>query len=250
MVRALKFRLIYETRFKRKFSMMTTDFPEVPIRVLIVDDHGMVRFGLRGFIESVTYLSVVGEASTGEEALEKLTTLSVDVVLMDLVLPGISGAETTRKITAQFPNVRVLILTSFLDEIHVLPAIRAGAAGYLLKDIAPDDLSKAILAIHKGQSILHPQVMMQIATNINQPNQSDLDLIKSLSDRELDVLHVLTQGLQNHEIAKQLSVSENTVRSHISSLLTKLDLRDRTQAALFGVRYFNQISMLRKKDEG
>jgi DNA-binding NarL/FixJ family response regulator len=226
---------------------MTTDLPENPIRILIVDDHGMVRFGLRGYLQSVAYLSVVGEASTAEEAFERLEQLEIDVVLMDLVLPGMSGADATREILKRYPKVRVLILTSFLDEVHVLPAIRAGAAGYLLKDIAPDDLSKAILAIHKGQSILHPQVMTQIATHINPPHQSDLELMNSLSDRELDVLRVLTQGLQNNEIAKELSVSENTVRSHISSLLTKLDLRDRTQAALFGVRYFDQILAMSKK---
>ncbi len=220
---------------------MTTRIDSV-VRVLIVDDHEMVRFGLRGFIESVPYLSVVGEAASGEEALERVKNLAVDVVLMDLVLPGLPGAAATREIMAHFPDIRVLILTSFLDEAHVLPAIRAGAAGYLLKDIAPDDLAKAILAVYRGQSILHPQVMLQIATNITPPHQPDLDLIKSLSDRERDVLQLLMRGLQNHEIAVQLSISENTIRTHISNILTKLDLRDRTQAALFGVKYFNQIS--------
>ncbi len=221
---------------------MMTNLRDAVVRVLIVDDHGMVRFGLRGFIESVPYLCVVGEAATAEEALTLIKKLAVDVVLMDLVLPGLSGAAATREIATHFPNIRVLILTSFLDEAHVLPAIRAGAAGYLLKDIAPDDLAKAILAIHQGQSILHPQVMMQIASHIAPPNQPDLDLIKSLSDREIDVLRLLMRGLQNHEIAVALSVSENTVRTHISNILTKLDLRDRTQAALFGVKYFSQIS--------
>lgn len=215
---------------------------ESPIRVMIVDDHGMVRFGLRGYIESVPYLKVVGEAATGEEALILLQCQPVDIVLMDLVLPGISGAAATQYITKHFPLVRVIILTSFLDESHVLPAIRAGAAGYLLKDIAPDDLSKAILATFRGQSILHPQVMIQLAANLAQPSQAALELINSLSDRELDVLRLLTHGLQNQEIAAELSVSENTVRTHISNILTKLDVRDRTQAALFGVRYFTHIS--------
>jgi DNA-binding NarL/FixJ family response regulator len=201
----------------------------------------MVRFGLRGYIESVPFLCVVGEAATAEEALEQIETVAVDVVLMDLVLPGLSGADATREITTRFPRIRVLILTSYLDEFHVLPAIRAGAAGYLLKDIAPDDLAKAILAIHQGQSILHPQVMLQIAMHITPPNQPEIELIRSLSDREIDVLRLLMRGLQNHEIAVQLSVSENTIRTHISNILNKLDLRDRTQAALFGVKYFSQI---------
>jgi DNA-binding NarL/FixJ family response regulator len=212
-----------------------------PIRVVIVDDHGVVRFGLRGYLQSVPYLEVVGEAGSGEEVLELMNNVTADIVLMDLVLPGISGAQATQEILKRFPEVRVIILTSFLDDEHILPAIRAGAAGYLLKDIAPDELSKAILATFKGQSILHPRVMTQLATKIVQPNQPELELIKTLSERELDVLRLLTQGLQNQEIGGQLSISENTVRTHISNILTKLGLRDRTQAALFGVRYFNYI---------
>ena len=219
-----------------------SDIPDSPIRILIVDDHGMVRFGLRGYLASVPYLTVAGEATCGEEALDLLNRLTVDIVLMDLVLPGLSGAETTRQIGTKFPKVRVIILTSFLDEQHVLPAIRAGAAGYLLKDIAPDDLAKAVLAVHRGQSVLHPRVMMQIATNIAEPTDHESELFKLLSERELDVLRLLTRGLQNQEIAEQLSVSENTVRTHISNILTKLELRDRTQVALFGVRYFGLVT--------
>jgi DNA-binding NarL/FixJ family response regulator len=206
------------------------------IRVMIVDDHGMVRFGLRGYIQTVACLKVVAEAASGEEALEILENTPVDVVLMDLVLPGLSGAETTQEIMKRHPQVRVLILTSFLDQAHVLPAIRAGAAGYLLKDISPGDLAEAILATAKGQSILHPSVMSQLATHLMQPTPPTESLIGLLSDRERDVLHLLTLGRQNHEIASELSISENTVRTHISNILTKLDVRDRTQAALLGVR--------------
>ncbi|MBZ0287240.1 MAG: response regulator transcription factor, partial [Anaerolineae bacterium] len=130
-----------------------------PIRILIADDHGMVRFGLRGYIETMPGLQVVGEAATGEEVLELLETQAVDIILMDLVLPGMSGAEATHIIAARYPNVRVIILTSFLDSAHVLPAIRSGAAGYLLKDILPDDLAQAIVAVHKGQVVLHPKVI-------------------------------------------------------------------------------------------
>ncbi|MBK8021986.1 MAG: response regulator transcription factor [Chloroflexi bacterium] len=212
------------------------------IRVLIVDDHGMVRFGLRGYIETMPCLKVVGEAGSGEEALQVLETTEADIILMDLVLPGMSGADATRLIAERYPAVRVIIMTSFIDSAHVLPAIRAGAAGYLLKDILPDDLAKAMVAIYKGQSVMHPKVIAQIAANLAPANQSEIDLVNSLSERELDVLRLLTRGLQNHEIAVELSVSENTVRTHVSNLLTKLDLRDRTQAALFGVRFFDYIA--------
>ncbi|MBL8131826.1 MAG: response regulator transcription factor [Anaerolineae bacterium] len=212
------------------------------IRVMIVDDHGMVRFGLRGYIETMPGLKVVGEAGSGEEALRLLETTEVDIILMDLVLPGMSGADATGIIAERYPEVRVIIMTSFIDSAHVLPAIRAGAAGYLLKDILPDDLAKAVIAIHKGQSVMHPKVITQIAANLAPANQNEIELVQSLSERELDVLRLLTRGLQNHEIAVELSVSENTVRTHVSNLLTKLDLRDRTQAALFGVRFFEYLA--------
>ena len=219
-----------------------TNLSASPIRILITDDHGMVRFGLRGYIETMPGMVVAGEAASGEEALSLLNALPVDIVLMDLVLPGIPGAEATRLIAERHPTVRVIILTSFLDSVHVLPAIRAGAAGYLLKDILPEDLAQAIIAVHNGQSVMHPQVVTQIAAHLSTDHQSEQELIHSLSERELTVLQLLTRGLQNHEIADQLYVSENTVRTHVSNILAKLDLRDRTQAALFGVRYLEQPS--------
>lgn len=212
------------------------------IRILIVDDHGMVRFGLRGYIATMPGLDVVGEAANGDEVLRFLDTHEVDIILMDLVLPGLSGADVTRILCTRHPNVRVIILTSFLDSAHVLPAIRSGAAGYLLKDILPNDLAEAIKAVHHGQSVMHPRVMSQIAANLTEERSSEVDLVNSLSERELAVLQHLTQGLQNHEIATALCVSENTVRTHVSNILTKLDLRDRTQAALFGVRILEHMA--------
>jgi NarL family two-component system response regulator LiaR len=219
--------------------MSSLDRSLSPIRILIVDDHGMVRFGLRAYIESVPNLSVVGEAACAEDALQLMETVPVDVVLMDLVLPGMSGADATREIAKQYPSAKVIVLTSFVDDLHVFPAIRAGAAGYLLKDISSSDLSTAIVATYEGQSILHPKVMAQIACSMAPSSQPAIDLLNTLSDREMEVLRSLTYGLQNHEIAEKLSVSENTIRTHISNILTKLELRDRTQAALFGAKLLN-----------
>ncbi len=215
---------------------------ENPIRVLIVDDHGMVRFGLRGYIETIPTLKVVGEAASGEEALELLRSLEVDIVLMDLVMEGISGAEATRRIGDLYPQVRVIVMTSFLDNAHVLSAVRAGVAAYLLKDILPEDLVQAIIAVHHGQWVMHPKVVSMMASNLSENQQSEMDMVRNLSERELDVLRLLTRGLQNNEIASELCVSENTVRTHVSNILTKLELRDRTQAALFGVRFFEALS--------
>lgn len=219
---------------------MTTN--NAPVRVMIVDDHGMVRFGLRGYLETFSALSVVGEAGSGEEALHLLQTLEVDIVLMDLVLPGMPGAEAIRCIAEKHPSVRVIVMTSFLDTEHVVSAVRAGASGYLLKDILPEDLVQAIISVHNGQSVMHPKVVMLIAANLSPVQQTELELGKTLSDRELAVLRLLTQGLQNHEIAAALNITENTVRTHVSNILTKLDVRDRTQAALFGVRFLEALA--------
>ena len=207
-----------------------------PIRILIVDDHGMVRFGLRGYLESTPGLTVVGEASNAEDALALIEQLEIDVVLMDLALPNMSGAQATRQIKQSHPGVRVLVLTSFLDDDHVFPAIRAGAAGYLLKDIDPDDLVKAVQATYDGQAVLHPQVMDYLAERIGQFPTPESDPFGQLSERELEVLSLMARGLTNHAIADRLMVSENTVRTHVSNILAKLDLRDRTQAALLALQ--------------
>jgi len=212
------------------------DSGQSDIRILIVDDHGMVRFGLRGYLQSTPGLTVAGEASSAEEALALLETLDINVVLMDLALPEMSGAEATRLIRQRYPDVKVLVLTSFLDDDHILPAIRAGAAGYLLKDVDPDDLAKAIQSIYQGQSVLHPHVMSYLAERVTHVGTPDHDPFAGLSERELDVLRLLARGLSNHDIATELIVSENTVRTHVSNILTKLDLRDRTHAALMALQ--------------
>jgi DNA-binding NarL/FixJ family response regulator len=213
------------------------DAAQPPIRILIVDDHGMVRFGLRGYLQSTPGLHVAGEAASAEEALTLLETLNIDVVLMDLALPKMSGAEATRLIKQRYPDVQVLVLTSFLDDDHILPAIRAGARGYLLKDIDPDDLVKAVQATYNGQSVLHPHVMSYLAERAAQVGDMQSDPFAELSEREMDVLRLVARGLTNHAIAAHLMVSENTVRTHVSNILAKLDLRDRTQAALLALQH-------------
>lgn len=213
------------------------DQEQSAIRILIVDDHGMVRFGLRGYLQSTPGLTVMGEASSAEEALELLDKLDINVVLMDLALPEMSGADATRLIKQRYPDVRVLVLTSFLDDDHILPAIRAGAAGYLLKDVDPDDLAKAIQSIYQGQSVLHPHVMTYLAERAIPSGSLDSDPFTGLSERELEVLRLLACGMSNHAIASQLIVSENTIRTHVSNILAKLDLRDRTHAALFALQH-------------
>jgi len=212
------------------------DETESPIRILIVDDHGMVRFGLRGYLQSMAGLSIEGEAASAEQALAMIEKLNIDVVLMDLVLPNMSGSEATRRIKQKHPEIRVLVLTSYFDDEHILPSIRAGAAGYLLKDIDPDDLAMAIKAAYHGQTVLHPHVMNYLAERVSQLGTGETDPFANLSERELDVMRLVARGLTNHAIASHLMVSENTVRTHVSNILAKLDLRDRTQAALLALQ--------------
>ncbi|HVO42740.1 MAG TPA: response regulator transcription factor [Aggregatilineales bacterium] len=213
----------------------TTETPE--IKILIVDDHGMVRFGLRGYLQTTPGLTVVGEAACAEDALNLLDTQPIDVVLMDLALPKMSGADAIRLIVQRHPEVRVLVLTSFLDDAHTLPAIRAGATGYVLKDIDPDDLVKAVQATYHRQSILHPQVMNFLAEHVTPSSDAPNDPFVELTERETEVLLLLARGLTNHAIASQLMVSENTVRTHVSNMLAKLNVRDRTQAALLALQH-------------
>lgn len=207
------------------------------IKILIVDDHGMVRFGLRGYLQTTPGIAVVGEAACAEEALQILDAQPIDVVLMDLALPRMSGPEAIRIIVQRHPEVRVLVLTSFLDDAHTLPAIRAGATGYVLKDIDPDDLVKAVQATYHRQSILHPQVMSYLAEHVAPDSQLQSDPFVDLTEREREVLLLIARGLTNHAISSHLMVSENTVRTHVSNVLAKLSVRDRTQAALLALQF-------------
>ena len=206
-----------------------------PIRVLIVDDHAVVRQGLKAFLRTQDDIEVVGEAADGEEAVRQASQLSPDVVLMDLVMPERDGVEATKSILAANAATKVLVLTSFADDERVIAAVRAGAAGYLLKDIAPADLSDGIRAVFAGEGLLHPKVAGKLMREVAAPAQPKA-LHDRLTDRERDVLQLLGRGMSNKEIARELGVAEKTVKTHVSSIFQKLQLADRTQAALYAVR--------------
>jgi NarL family two-component system response regulator LiaR len=220
--------------------------PQGGIRVLIVDDHAVVRQGLRTFLElqddpSELPIEVVGEAANGIEAVDMARHLQPDVILLDLVMPEMDGIQATPRIIEECPHTRVIILTSFGEEDKVFPAIRAGAQGYLLKDIAPDDLVQAVRAVYLDQVQLHPDVarklMSAVAANEDLAARRRLTSPEDLTERELEVLRLIACGLTNREIAEKLVISDKTVKSHVSSILGKLQLGDRTQAAIYALRH-------------
>lgn len=206
------------------------------IRVLIADDHHVVRRGLLFFLKTQKDMDVVGEATNGREAVELTAKLKPDVVLMDLVMPIMDGIQATKKIKSQYPQTQVLMLTSFSDRDHVIPAIEAGAAGYQLKDIEPDDLVEAIRKLMRGENTLHPQATSQLM-KVGEPHIELPHKLYPLTPREQDVLSELTKGKSNKEIASSLFVTEKTVKTHISNIFSKLLVQDRTQAALYAVKH-------------
>ena len=206
------------------------------IRVLIADDHHVVRRGLLFFLKTQKDIEVIGEAKNGVEAVELVEALQPDIVLMDLVMPELDGIQATEKIKKKWPNVAILMLTSFSDKDHVLPAIEAGAAGYQLKDIEPDELVNAIRKIINGEHMIHPVATSQLEETLRA--EENLPHVKNaLTPRERDVLAELTKGKSNREIASSLFVTEKTVKTHISNIFIKLEVQDRTQAALYAVKY-------------
>jgi DNA-binding NarL/FixJ family response regulator len=210
------------------------------IRVMIVDDHRMVRSGLRGFLSGEPGLDVVGEAETGEEAIAAVPTLCPDVVLMDLMMPGMGGTAAIGVLRASHPAMKIMALTSFADDTQVFPALEAGASGYLLKDIDPDELVAAIRAVHAGESPLDPEVAKRLLSRFQRPATAPgipEAAHETLTEREMDVLRLLTQGKSNKEIASDLFIGDRTVKSHLSAIFQKLDVSDRTQAALYAVRH-------------
>ena len=202
------------------------------IGVLIADDHPFVRHGLRTFLETLDDVEVVGEAGNGAEAVEQAARLVPDVVLMDLVMPELDGVEATRRIRAESPTTKVIVLTSFDADEQVFPAIKAGAAGYLLKDVRPAELAEAVRKASRGEALLAPSV----AAKLMQEVAGDRSPAAGLTERELEVLRLIARGLSNKMIARELVVSEKTVKTHVSNILAKLHLTDRTQAALYAVR--------------
>jgi DNA-binding NarL/FixJ family response regulator len=205
------------------------------IRIVIADDHAVVRQGLRTLLELQEEMEVVGEAADGEEAVAQVEATSPDVALLDLVMPRLGGIDAIRRIRERCPATRILVLTSFADDDTVLPAVRAGAAGYLLKDVQPQDLIAAIRTVHAGEALLAPEVATMLVEQLaagDEPRDRD-----ELTPRERDVLAQLARGQPNKLIARELGVSERTVKTHVSNILGKLDLTDRTQAAVYAVRH-------------
>lgn len=206
------------------------------IRVLLVDDHAVVRKGLQALLEREAGFQVIGEAQDGEEALRAADRLRPDVILMDLEMPGIGGIEATRRITADHPTTQVVVLTSHASEEDVFPALKAGALGYLLKHSAPEDVLQAIRQAHRGETVLHPAIARMVLQELHRPGASKPRTTDPLSEREVEVLRLIARGMSNQEIADTLVVGEATVRSHVSSILRKLQLASRTQAALYALR--------------
>ncbi|OYD07222.1 response regulator [Paludifilum halophilum] len=211
----------------------------MPIRVLLVDDHPMVVKGLRLFLHTQKDIEIIGDARNGKEALAKVAEGPPDVVLMDLMMPVMDGIEATKKIKASFPQVKVIVLTSFSDRDHVLPAIRAGAEGYQLKEIEADELVDTIRAAYRGMTQLHPRAAGHLVSHVTTTGDSgkapERD-IQTLTRREREVLEKITAGKSNKEIAAELFIAEKTVKTHVSGILNKLDLHDRTQAAVYAMK--------------
>lgn len=207
-----------------------------PIRVLIVDDHAIVRKGTRALLDTEAGIEVVGEATDGREAVAQAQRLDPDVILMDLVMPGMDGIEAIGAITAEQPEARILVLTSFAADDKVFPAIKAGALGYLLKDAGPEDLVAAIRQVWRGESWLHPTIARKVLQEVSSPASDQPPTAEPLTEREVDVLQLVAQGLSNQQIAQELVITEGTVRTHVSNILGKLHLASRTQAALYALR--------------
>jgi two-component system, NarL family, response regulator LiaR len=207
-----------------------------PIRVLLTDDHAIVRKGVRALLATERDIQVVGEACSGREAVAQAESLCPDVILMDLVMPELDGIEATRQIIARQPGSRILILTSFAADEKVFPAIKAGALGYLLKDSGPEELVEAIRRVNRGEPSLEPSIARKVLLELSHPPKQQPLSADPLTEREFDVLRLIAKGCSNKEIAVKLSVSDLTVRTHVSNILAKLHLASRTQAALYALQ--------------
>jgi NarL family two-component system response regulator LiaR len=206
--------------------------PSQPIRVMLVDDHTMVRRGLVTFLKVFDDLQLAGEADNGAEAIQRCAAILPDVVLMDMHMPGMDGVSATRAIRQQFPQIQVLALTSFKEGELIQNALEAGAIGYLLKDVSADELARAIRAAYSGRATLSPEVAQALVQTANQPPARGLDL----TEREREVLTLMIEGLNNTQIAARLTVSPSTIKSHVSNILSKLGVSSRTEAVTFALR--------------
>jgi two-component system, NarL family, response regulator LiaR len=204
------------------------------IEVLVVDDHAVVREGLRTFLELQEGIAVVGEAADGEEAVRQAEALRPDVIVMDLVMPRLDGVGAMRELRRRLPSARVIVLTSFVEDERLLPAIQAGAAGYLLKNVAPAELARAVRAAHAGEALIDPVVAARLVDAIAQPPGEPAP--ERLTAREQEVLALIARGFSNKRIARELGIAEKTVKTHVGHVLAKLGVADRTQAAVHAVR--------------
>ena len=203
------------------------------ISVVIVDDHALVRQGLRTFLDLHDDIQVTGEAANGVEAVERTGQLRPDVVLMDLVMPEMDGIEATKRIRSICPDTKVIVLTSFTEDDKLFPSIKAGAMGYLLKNVSPEDLVNAIKAAHRGEAQLNPEIARRLMEEVSKRSSTSSE--EELTRREMDVLRLIAQGRSNRDISEELVLSEKTVKTHVSNILGKLHLADRTQAAIYAI---------------
>ena len=207
-----------------------------PIRVLVVDDHRIVREGIRSLMEDIEDIQVIGEAGNGYQCVTLVDNLNPDVVLMDLMMPRMDGLEATRQISGKHPHIHVLVLTSFINDEKVFPAIKAGARGYLLKDTGSKELIDAIRKVHRGEPSLAPEIAKKVLSEIRQPAPGEQPTPDPLTERELQVLKLVAQGKSNKQIASELNISIHTVRTHVNRILSKLHLANRVQATLYALR--------------
>ena len=201
--------------------------------ILIADDHEVVRNGIRSYLETIPDFHVVGESASGEETLSMVAELIPDIVLLDLIMPGMDGIETTRRVKQVSPRSQVVVLTSYHEDVHIFPALKAGAISYILKDMKMEKLVEVLHRAVQGGVTLHPRVAARVLQNIRGENSGEQPLFTELTDRETDVLKLIAAGLTNSQIAEKLVISENTVKGHVSNILSKLHLADRTQVAVY-----------------
>ncbi|KAA0285098.1 MAG: DNA-binding response regulator [Chloroflexi bacterium] len=206
------------------------------ISVLLVDDHAVVRQGVKTFLETQPDITVVGEAGSGEEAIRLAAQSIPDVILMDLIMPDMDGVETTRRVKQISPRSQIVFLTSYHEDEHIFPALKAGALSYILKDVSAEELASAVRKAAEGEAVLHPRVAARVIKELQGRREGTLNPFTELSERELEVLKLIADGMSNAGIASQLVLSEKTVKGHVSNILGKLHLTDRTQAAVYAWR--------------